>query len=122
MTDTARRCSTPDCTQERTVRGLCRRHYWQHRRDTLAQAKCTVQGCDRPLFCAGLCRGHYARRQRGGDVAAPLHQRPDPGTIRFICRISAEANARLESAAAQANIAPSALAGRLLAEALGLPA
>jgi len=119
-TGPTKRCTAPECAEPHAAKGLCRRHYWLHRRDALAQEACSVSGCDRPMFCVSLCRGHYARRQRGADVNVPLQPQPEPGTVRLTCRVSREALARLEAEATAANVTPSALAGRLLAESLGL--
>ena len=121
MTDRpTRRCTAPECAAPPAAKGLCRRHYWLHRRDALAAESCGVEGCDRPLFCTGLCRGHYARKQRGATVSAPLLQRPPPGLTRLVCRIPPEVHARLMREAEAANVSPSILAGQLLAECLGI--
>lgn len=119
-TGPTKRCTAPDCAEPHAAKGLCRRHYWLARRDALAREPCSIPGCDRPMFCVSLCRGHYARRQRGADVNVPLHAQPEPGSVRVSCRLSRAVLAQLEAEAAAANVTPSALAGQLLAERLGL--
>jgi hypothetical protein len=83
------RCTAADCDRDVYARGLCGRHYKQHRRHGLVQpdpapAECAVVGCARRAVTRGWCPGHYVRWSRTGDVRADVPLRRPTADV---CRI-----------------------------------
>jgi hypothetical protein len=112
-------CASQDCEGVALAHGLCRKHYWQQRRDLLRQQKCSVSVCGKPQFCAGYCRGHYARARKGKVLETPLNARK-AGNATVTVRISTEALALLERHAKAGNTTASRLAAMLILRELGL--
>lgn len=82
-------CSTPDCDDPVTCRGMCKKHYsqwwWAENPARKSPASpCSVDGCDSPVKALGLCNMHYRRQLKGKPIgnAAPLVLYGDP-LIRF---------------------------------------
>lgn len=68
--DEGDRCSTPDCPDRASRRGLCSKHYTREsarlaraglRWDGTRRPPCSEPGCDGTAFTRGLCNKHYLR-------------------------------------------------------------
>lgn len=72
------KCSTEGCTAKRRARGMCQKHYDQHRRSQPAPP-CKVVGCAKQSATRGMCSMHYARWRKYGDTetVALVHNDPD---------------------------------------------
>ena len=70
MRNVGKVCSSEDCSQPATRRGLCSKHYQRMRVAGIGpfNKKCSVDGCDRPVDCKDLCGLHYQRLRNHGDV------------------------------------------------------
>lgn len=68
---TKKLCSVENCSEKRNSRGLCTRHYQQHRKtvgfEPLPKDKpktCEVQNCSKLSWARGLCGSHYQAWRR----------------------------------------------------------
>ena len=58
-------CSTDNCANLATRRGMCSKHHQLHYRDTLPD--CSVEGCGRTAESRGWCVAHWERWKKYGD-------------------------------------------------------
>lgn len=78
------RCTTTDCTDRATKRGMCSKHYSAARQKAKRHGEqwntrepavkvCTVEDCGKPHNARGLCNSHLAkqRRERMGPCTIP---------------------------------------------------
>lgn len=59
-----RPCTTDGCTEVRTVRGLCSRHYQEWRAKNTERPRCTTPNCTRAAIARTLCNTHYQALRR----------------------------------------------------------
>ena len=88
-TPTKPTCQAEACDQAVYARGLCGRHYKQHRRHGAVQPDvgprpCATAGCDRQAVTRGWCHGHYLRWSRTGDDKPDV---PLARPVRDDCRV-----------------------------------
>ena len=76
-------CIIDDCAEVSHAKGLCRRHYYAHRRGPAPvriQRLCDVPGCGRVHRAKGLCHHHDQQRRR--ELKGPTPRKPRAPKVR----------------------------------------
>lgn len=80
-------CSEPGCLQASRAKGMCQKHYLQHRARWAVEddePRCSIPGCARVLHSRGLCNTHVKQFRKGilpaefQEYVQPARQRRSP--------------------------------------------